>query len=260
MDKIKVLIVDDECIIRDGIAVLVDWSKYGYEIFAKAGNGNEAVKILKENKIDLVLTDIKMPEMDGLELSKYIFENISKDIKIVIVSGFYDFEYAKQAIKFNVCDYILKPINKEELIDFAENFASNFFEGDNINLEELSTITQNKEDLSSPKATKSLLKSVEEEIRRSYMTNLTLKDLGEKFFINSVYLGQIFKKEYGITFKEYLNNHRIDVATEILVSTDSKIYEIAEQVGYLNTDYFINTFVKRKGKTPHQYRVEIKKL
>ena len=86
------------------------------------------------------------------------------------------------------------------------------------------------------------------------MDNLSLKLLSEKYFINSAYLGQIFKKKYGISFKDYLNNYRIERATELLMKTDDKIYMIAESVGYHNLDYFMSKFVGMKGKTPLQYR------
>jgi two-component system response regulator YesN len=99
-----------------------------------------------------------------------------------------------------------------------------------------------------------VLTDVEREITENYMSSLSLKTLSEKYFINSAYLGQIFKKQFGITFKDYLNNYRIDRACELLIRSDGKIYEIAEAVGFNNTDYFISKFVQMKGTTPLQYR------
>ena len=99
-----------------------------------------------------------------------------------------------------------------------------------------------------------VLAEVEKEIIEHYMDNLSLKSLSEKYYINSAYLGQIFKKQYGISFKDYLNNYRIDRATELLIRSDEKIYLIANEVGFNNTDYFISKFVQLKGTTPLQYR------
>ena len=104
---IKVMIVDDEPYIRQGLRILIDWEKYGYCICEEAANGQEAVNILEDTDIDLVITDIKMPKMDGLDLIKYTREHISKKIKFIILSGFYEFEYAKLAIKYDVADYVL---------------------------------------------------------------------------------------------------------------------------------------------------------
>ena len=86
------------------------------------------------------------------------------------------------------------------------------------------------------------------------MNNLTLKYLGDKYFINSAYLGQLFHKKYGCSFKDYLNNYRIEKAVSLLLTTDMKTYEIAEAVGYKDVDYFVNKFITVKGCTPVRYR------
>lgn len=99
-----------------------------------------------------------------------------------------------------------------------------------------------------------VLTEIEKEITEHYMDNLSLKFLSEKYFINSAYLGQIFKRQFGSPFKDYLNNYRIDRAAELLIRSDEKIYLIAEGVGFNNTDYFISKFVQLKGITPLQYR------
>lgn len=529
---IKVMIVDDEPYIRKGLKILIDWEQYGFMICEEASNGQEAASKLKRTQIDLVITDIKMPGMDGLELIEYTREHISKNIRFLIISGFYEFEYAKKAIKYDVSDYVLKPVQKEELIKALEEYkvfyyrqmetikkeeisnkiifdshmasllsgtytnesidhvkkylidienlryisieydstseqynllsndekskkqkilydtlksylgeqwyhvytpygeSNDFCVGfiyvkalaDQVKLKEkeyikklhdsLSSISTNKivfyigqkvEDIgkisdSYKSATiaknfqlyskvmdiayydeirgkistnkhpvdknriDNLIKSIEEnnteqikemvdelyqhfkelvvepemikisidyllfslislakeldpdfnqeevyrmisqggygqsairgsvghfkkfalefsdylsslrrhalggvlteverEITENYMNNLSLKMLSEKYYINSAYLGQIFKKKFGVSFKDYLNNYRIERACEMLIRSDEKIYEIAEAVGFNNTDYFINRFVQIKGRTPFQYRKQFLK-
>ena len=103
-------------------------------------------------------------------------------------------------------------------------------------------------------ASRGVLLDVEGEIRKNYAENLTLKELGKKYFVNSAYLGQMFRKKYGVSFKEYLNNYRIERVAEILLRTDDKIYLVAEEVGYRDLDYFINRFIQSKGCTPTTYR------
>ena len=100
----------------------------------------------------------------------------------------------------------------------------------------------------------SVLAKVEKEIRENYYENITLKELSKKYYVNSAYLGQMFRKQYGIPFKEYLNNYRIEKAAEYLLRTEDKIYAVAEQVGYRDLDYFINRFISVKGCTPTSYR------
>lgn len=113
---IKLLIVDDEPFIRQGLKILINWEEYGYEIVGEACNGLEAIKELEKKDVDIIITDLKMPEMNGIELIEYVRKNILDEIKFIVLSGYYEFEYAKKAIKYNVTDYILKPIQKDELI------------------------------------------------------------------------------------------------------------------------------------------------
>lgn len=99
-----------------------------------------------------------------------------------------------------------------------------------------------------------VLAMIEQEVREHFADNLTLRDLGQKYYINNAYLGQVFRKKYKQSFKDYLNNYRIEQAAQLLVRTDDKIYKIAEDVGYKNTDYFINKFIAVKGCTPSKFR------
>lgn len=102
-----------------------------------------------------------------------------------------------------------------------------------------------------------VLGDVEEEIKKNYASNLTLKDLSEKYFVNSAYLGQLFRKKYGCSFKDYLNKKRIEEAARLLRKTDMKIYEVAEAVGYKDSDYFVNKFIEAMGCTPTKYKKNI---
>ena len=95
---------------------------------------------------------------------------------------------------------------------------------------------------------------VEKEVRDNYATNITLKSLSEKYYVNSAYLGQLFRKKYGQSFKDYLSNYRINEAAKQLLKTDKRISQIAEDVGYKDNDYFIRKFIEIKGCTPSKYR------
>ena len=103
-----------------------------------------------------------------------------------------------------------------------------------------------------------ILGDIEREVREHYAENLTLKELSEKYYVNSAYLGQIFRKKYGQSFKDYLNNYRLEQAASMLLRTDDKIYQIAEAVGYHDLDYFVNRFIAAKGCTPAKFRKQAK--
>lgn len=114
---IKVLLIDDEPFVTKALRVLIDWEKYGFTICGEAGDGENGLKIIEELKPDLVITDIRMPKMDGLELIKYCSKNLKRRTKFIILSGYGDFKYAQQAMKYGVKDYLLKPIDEDELIE-----------------------------------------------------------------------------------------------------------------------------------------------
>ena len=110
----KVMLVDDERLILQGVLNIIDWEKLGMEVIHMAENGKEALDKYKENPVDIIITDINMPVITGLELIMKIKE-INKRAKFIVLSGYDEFSYARTAMKYGVENYILKPINEEEL-------------------------------------------------------------------------------------------------------------------------------------------------
>jgi len=115
----KVLLVDDEILIRERISQRIPWESLGYELKGTCENGKEAIEFMERQPVDLVLTDICMPYVDGLELAKYLYEN-EKRTKVVIITGYDEFEYAKKAVEYRVLSYVLKPVTSVELIEKLE--------------------------------------------------------------------------------------------------------------------------------------------
>ncbi|HJA68064.1 two-component system response regulator [Lachnoclostridium sp. An169] len=521
---LKVLLVDDEPFILQGMEKLVNWEKEGFEIAAAVSDGAEALSYFENNRVDLILADINMPVMDGLELLKRVRSSErNSSVQFVILSGYADFGYAQEAIQYSCTDYILKPVEKEKLLqvlrkirkmysaeiektketkklegsyldrkliaviqgkydesdldyagkhmrlsekvryieilidmpdwlergdeeksaeqkrlyracleylqedwthcimdvsrhekiydtgfilcgymwentgekkylsdflaylcgvldmpvvmicgkevknlgDIAKSYstarmlrsfqgfrekkqiyfyeeevqvhtdgvvlcknsldfllraieqndhaqimkgADLFFEemrqrgmsgdimklninyllfqlihlaaeqDDTVNQEEvLRTISEGTFEsgvLRGSKAhlcrvaceygdylmqmrknaSRGILGKIEKEIRERYAENLTLKELGNKYYLNSAYLGQLFRKKYGKSFRDYLNHYRIEQAAQMLLRTEDKIYQIAEKAGYHDLDYFVNRFIEIKGCTPAKYR------
>ncbi|MBO5372388.1 MAG: response regulator [Lachnospiraceae bacterium] len=522
---IKVLLVDDEQFIRQGLRKLIDWNAYGFEVAAEAENGLQAIEILEKTDIELVFVDIRMPGMTGIELIEYLQKKTFRTIHFVILTGYADFEYVRKALRLHVVDYMLKPVQEEELIKilikanreytkelYEEKEKYEFsiskvltgkfskedieiikeklqagntwkyvsFEFDRhqkgfIQLERQERLEQQKilmqylqdllgeyayhvvpmiiadeeifgagilltecicekqnmqkedyldylqkrvtqhfsyriqaymgetctslEEISKSfyslrvarclhglageegsivhekaagqkkiglaieeadvdmllnavknnqigeiescsekifkqirnsdmhmemvnasiyhilfrlmemvkefddetnqqeileyigkesfnklvlsgdtkeitgffsdyagylsqvrnQESKNILDKVDEYVQEHYMEKLSLKSLGEMFYINNVYLGQIYKKKYGIVFRDYLNMLRMKKAEELLVNTDMRIYTIAESVGFGKVEYFINKFVQINQMTPNQYRIHHKK-
>lgn len=526
---LRVLLVDDEPFIIQGLKILIDWEHEGFEIAGTAANGQEAYEFLQKEKVDLIIADIKMPVMTGLELQEVIRKENLSNAYFVILSGYADFEYARRALQNECTDYILKPVDKEillkllsrvhamrdeedrvqqnnqkmekayfarhlislikgkydasnleyvcshmkcregvryveiqmaecnakedisdqemrefqrsmyesctaylkehapncvfdmsadekiydvgliffaymaqeadlsekeylkELLDYLNenltrpvimlvgkqvsdisNIARSYgnacilrsFQGfrakkdiyiyeeevhvsadgmvlckksldellkvveqnnhieiraavdrfyeemgqrgihgesmtlninyllfqlvhlaseqdDEVNQEEiLRLISESSFETGTMRGSKShltrfaceygdylsqlrknvsrgVLGMVEKEVKENYADNITLKSLSEKYYVNSAYLGQLFRKKYGVSFKDYLNNYRMDQAADLLIHSDKKIIQVAEEVGYHDLDYFVNRFIQVKGCTPAKFRKQI---
>ena len=147
-------------------------------------------------------------------------------------------------------------VNQEEILHFISesSFEDGIMRGSKAHLTRFSIeyadyLAQLRKNVS-----RGVLAEVEREIRENYAQNLTLRDLSKKYYVNSAYLGQLFRKKYGQSFKDYLNNYRMEQAASLLLRTDEKIYEIAQDVGYKDLDYFINRFIAAKGCTPAKFR------
>ena len=121
----KVLIVDDEPFVREGLKLIINWEQYGFIICGEASDGDEALKLMKELSPDLVITDIKMPEMDGLEFIEMAKDILGLNTKFIILSGYNEFKFAQRAIKYNVIYYLLKPIEEDELIIILKKVYNN---------------------------------------------------------------------------------------------------------------------------------------
>lgn len=201
------------------------------------GIQEENYKKIKEN-VDLLYFSFKInsasQEVKNIEFNYLIY-------KIIIIFKELDLEYSNQnTIKFIIFDLHENLINKG---------SSKYLKG--FLCELANYIKLFKEDNSC-----NILSYVINEINNNYMKSLSLKYLGKKYFINSAYLGQLFQRKYNKTFKDYLNEIRIEKSIELLRDTDKKVYEISEIVGYSNTDYFIKKFVEIKGTTPFQYKTK----
>ena len=117
---LKVLLVEDESFERQYLETVIDWEQYGFYICGEADNGRDGLELIRKYSPNLVVTDIKMPEIDGLEMIKMTAEEIKAAPKFVIISGHDDFKYAKTAIKYNVVDYVLKPIDENEFTELLK--------------------------------------------------------------------------------------------------------------------------------------------
>lgn len=233
----KIFIVDDEPKARKGIHKLL-MTRDHWEIEGVFSSASELLVDLSERKVDVLITDIKMPEMDGLELIERILEK-DPNIAIVIISGYSNFEFAQKAIELGVRRYLTKPIRPKELFDILETIE-----------EELpKTCLEVKNNVG-----KKVIHEACLYIELHYHEKLTLNDIAKELYISPNYLSTLFKKEKQINISDYILNFRIKQAKKLLIQTNYRISEIAEMIGFTDARYFSSTFKKNVNKTPQEYR------
>lgn len=247
---IKLVIADDEKLIREVLYKFIDWEAMGISVVAVCKDGKEAFDAIKEHKPDLVLTDIKMPVMTGVELVEYFAKRSDYTIEFLFLTAYEEFDFALAAIQNHVHHYLVKPL-KEELVIKEVQKA-------------IQTVQQRKEAkqmmLDEEKAYNTYSESVRkvmDYVEQNYGNpELALKQIADQLlFMNVDYLGRRFQEETGQKFSFYLTNLRISKAKYLLRHTNENVSEIAEKVGYSNNPkYFGIAFRKVTGYTPLGYR------
>lgn len=252
MDKLKVFLVDDEYLERTLIRCCIPWDEYDCEVAGEAESGEDMIKQIDSVRPDIIFTDICMPFMNGIEVAKFVKEHYS-ETQVVIVTGHRDFEYAQSAIHIGVADYLLKPIDKDELIKIIQKLKNHI---ENKNKERfIKTMLQNNEDILNKKRHSEIVEKTLELIEKSLSDSaLSLKNIAKKLYVNPCYLSRIFKQEIHENITDYITKLRINRSIEFLNSTNLKAYEIAEKVGINDSHYFSILFKKQTGKSIQEFK------
>lgn len=244
----KVVIIDDEPIIVQGLSKSVEWNKYGCEVVDTAENGVDGLRVIEKHHPDIVFLDICMPQMDGLTMIAGLKSEYS-DMQIAILTGFRDFEYAKKALNLGVCRFLLKPSNMEE-IDEAISFMvskSDKEKGMPYDLEE--------EQLPEEKAADNfIVRNALNYIEEHYNEKILLSDVADKVYVSQWHLSKLLNKETGKNFSEILNTVRIRKAEALLQDPSKRISDVAEEVGFLDVAHFSRVFKKVKGISANEFR------
>lgn len=239
----SLLIVEDEYLVRQGIRSLVDFSQFKIDWVNEAENGQLAWDLFQKEPYDIVLTDINMPKLNGIQLAELIKQK-SPQTHLVFLTGYDDFNYVLSALKLGADDYLLKPFSKSDVEDMLGKLQQKL---------DLSKKTETIQELveQSPKEVSELAMAIQGQLADS---SLTLKSLAHQLGFSPNYLSVLIKKELGLPFQDYLVQERLKKAKLLLLTSDLKIYEIAEQVGFEDMNYFSQRFKQLIGMTPSQYK------
>lgn len=258
----QVMIVDDEPNTLDKLADFVEKSNLEFHVISKALGPEDALRDLNTVKPDLVLTDIRMPIIDGLSLLQQMRES-GWDGFAAIITGYDDFDYAQQAIRLDVFEYLLKPVIFEDIVGLLSR-AKQLFEKDQKKMTKLRSEFQGEQQDNLNKEKENRLPSyilqAKTYIKEYYTEALTLKQIAQIVSVTPAYLSSRFVKYCGQNFWEYVTQVRIVKAKELLKSTNLQVQEIAQKVGYTDVAYFSRIFRRITGITPLNYRKYISEL
>ncbi|SDM61597.1 response regulator [Bacillus sp. OK048] len=240
----KILLVDDERWVRTALKWTINKLNLPLQVVHECNNGLEALDWIKINEVDLILTDIRMPIMDGIALVKEL-SGLNGEFDVIVISVHDEFQFIQQAMRSGVTDYLLKPIEETEIKVCLEKWLNK--KGNQVKMSE--TSIPEKETL--PLST---IERVMDYIKKTPLDQITLKEAAESIHINPSYLSQLFKQQLNKKFVDYITELRIEEGKRLLQNTSLRMSEIAERVGYSDLAYFSNNFKKVVGCSPSEFR------
>lgn len=246
----KAIIIDDIRLVRDAIKMLAEWDVFGIDQLLEADNAQTGLELICRERPDIIITDMKMPIMDGTQLLTKLNE-LSIPGKVIVISGFSDYKYTRLAIKSGVIDYILKPIDPQDLNNALSAAVAQIEEEKN---------TASGSDDPAPSMTSvnnKVIYDVLAYIDRNYLSPLSLTDLAEHFYLSKEHLSRLFKKETGQNLFSYIMSRKLNEAKHLLETTNMTLDDIAFHLGFSNGNYFSKVFKKNCDLSPSEYRIQI---
>jgi two-component system response regulator YesN len=250
---LKVLIAEDEDIIRKGLAYTIDWLSIGYVLAGEAANGEEGIEKIRELKPDVVLADIMMPKVNGLEMIRRAREEVR--FKSVILTSYAEFDYAKEAIELKAYDYLMKPVDVDKLKEVMlklqveinqENEKELVFQQKNqgMDIELLSCGDFYKNHY---------VKKTIDFIKERYIEKISIESISEELEVSSSYLSRKFKEETGHTYLDFLNMYRVQQAIRLLDEGIYRVYQVSDMTGFSDYKHFCTVFKRYTKTSPTEF-------
>lgn len=243
-DMRTLIIVEDESEIRNGLVELIPWAEIGFEVTASFENGTQAINWLRRHHVDVVVTDIMMPNGTGLDVAEMLSREQRMEM-IVFYSAFQDFRYAQLGIKYGVKRYITKDMGYQELIDVFREAKRD------LDLAYHHAAAKVSEEL--PQESADAVGSLMRYLQKNYR-NATLQSAAEVVRMNPSYLSTYIKKHLNENFKAILTRIRMEKAYELLSDPTYRVADVCRMVGYHDDRMFIRCFRQQYGVTPGEFR------
>lgn len=253
----RVLIADDEPIERAVICKIINKRFKDQLEIVQAVNGREAVELFEEKRFHILLLDIEMPGINGLEAAEKIRKQDRRCI-IIFLTAFEEFDYAKKAITVKAMDYLLKPSSEEAIIAVIEEAICM---ADEQEKDDIRKVPDKNELLGPDFETLEHIRIgvVQDEIlqfiQTHYVEDISMQDVAEAMNYSSAYFCKLFKQCFSKSFTTYLSEYRVEKAKQLLLDVTVNVKEISDKVGYHDSNYFTKVFKRIVGVTPSEYRV-----
>lgn len=255
---LKLYIAEDEEIIRRGLVCTVDWLRLGVRVVGDAPDGRTALMGIRETKPDVVLTDIKMPRMDGLTLAREL-QAEHNPAKVVFLTSYADFDYAQEAVRLQAADYLLKPIDETELASVLKRLENDKDETLPEDSEPVDGVEKDwwSELIREYYSGNPYVKHVLAAIKQGYQGKMSIETLAAEQGVSMSYLSRKIKEETGMTFGSLLAKYRLKKSLELLAAGTWRVYEVAEQTGFGDYKNYCIVFKKYLHTTPKAFMQQV---
>ncbi|MDR1642615.1 MAG: response regulator [Clostridiales bacterium] len=243
----KVVLVDDESIIVQGLKKVVDWAKYECEVVATANDAKSGAAAIREHKPDILFTDIRMPDLDGLTMIAGLKSEFPR-LQLTVLTGYREFDYAKRAISLGATRFLLKPSKMAEIEEALEAMT------EKLRRERKIAETEVPEEEEKTESNSFIVNAALKYIDSHFAEKLSLSELADKIYVSQWYLSKLLNKYTDKTFYDLVNQARIKKAKALLRDPALKIGDISEMVGFMDVSHFSRTFKKTENISPKDYR------
>lgn len=248
----KILIVEDDSAMRFVYSKMKVWAEYGFRIADEASNGKAALELLDKNKYDLVISDIRMPFVDGIELLREI-KSRGIDVHVMFISSYDEFEYARQGLVLGAFDYMLKPVTEEQLGQVLERVKDALAEKrQDRELAEPVLAAMQRTGVNADENKTAYQFCVY--LSENYDKIITMDEMAEHFNLSKDYFGKIFKQNMNAGFNYFYTLVKMEYAKMLIGTGSYKTYQISEMLGYSSVDYFTKVFKEYIGETPSKFK------
>ncbi|NOU98897.1 response regulator transcription factor [Paenibacillus planticolens] len=251
----RAVIIDDEAWIREGLSEHIDWKKLGIVLVKVFHDGADAFAYLKEEPVDIILSDIRMPNMTGLEMLAKLRDSASESaandfsrIKTIFLSGYNDFKFAQEALRLGAVDFLLKPSDLVDIENALLKAKHLWTSNGAIQFKQLCSTEPTEEPGSY------LIKRALNYIHAHFAEEIHLTDIAKELSVTPNHLSRLFRQDIDQSFSDYLSQMRMNKACSLLVESNMKIYQIGDMLAYTNPRCFREWFQKNTGMSPVEYR------